>query len=28
VQGLGAWAMAHIACIRAAQERYDAVEAN
>ena len=25
VQGLGAWAMAHIACIRAAQERYDAI---
>jgi DNA-binding HxlR family transcriptional regulator len=23
VQGLGAWAMAHIDCIRAAQERYD-----
>jgi len=27
VQGLGAWAMAHIGCIRAAQERYDTVEA-
>jgi DNA-binding HxlR family transcriptional regulator len=25
VQGLGAWAMAHIGCIRAAQERYDTV---
>lgn len=25
VQGLGAWAMAHIDCIRAAQERYDAL---
>ena len=24
VQGLGNWAMAHIDCIRAAQERYDA----
>ena len=24
VQGLGAWAMAHIDCIRAAQERFDA----
>ena len=23
VQGLGAWAMAHIDCIRAAQQRYD-----
>ena len=28
VQGLGAWAMAHIGCIRAAQERYDAAEAD
>ena len=28
VQGLGAWAMAHIACIRAAQERYDAADAD
>jgi DNA-binding HxlR family transcriptional regulator len=28
VQGLGAWAMAHIGCIRAAQERYDAVAEN
>lgn len=28
VQGLGAWAMAHIACIRVAQERYDAAEMN
>lgn len=28
VQGLGAWAMAHIGCIRAAQERYDAVQAD
>ena len=26
VQGLGNWAMAHIDCIRAAQERYDARE--
>lgn len=26
VQGLGAWAMAHIDCIRAAQERYDAAQ--
>jgi DNA-binding HxlR family transcriptional regulator len=26
VQGLGAWAMAHIECIRAAQQRYDAAQ--
>ena len=28
VQGLGAWAMAHIGCIRAAQERYESVGDN
>lgn len=28
VQGLGAWAMAHIGCIRAAQERYDAADSD
>jgi DNA-binding HxlR family transcriptional regulator len=26
VQGLGAWAMAHIDCIRASQDRYDAAQ--